>query len=137
VLGTHPGIIHFTVGQRKGLGLSGNEEPLFVLRLEASTREVVVGPREALRTRIIKLAQVNWLAPPAVEFVACAVKLRSTCEPAPARVTPLPGGAAEVELIAGEDAVAPGQACVFYEENGTRVLGGGWIVKTEPARAAA
>jgi tRNA-specific 2-thiouridylase len=137
VLGTHPGIIHFTVGQRKGLGLAGNEEPLFVLRLDAQTRQVVVGPREQLRTRKIKLAHVNWLGEGALKTVACRVKVRSTRESTPARISPLAEGAAEVELTEGENAVAPGQACVFYEENGTRVLGGGWITKTEPALAAA
>jgi tRNA-specific 2-thiouridylase len=137
VLGTHPGIIHFTVGQRKGLGLAGNDEPLFVLRLDARARQVVVGPREQLRTRKIRLAHVNWLSDGAAESVACRVKVRSTRGATPARVSPLGANEAEVELIEGEDAVAPGQACVFYEENGTRVLGGGWITKTEPVRAAA
>ena len=137
VLGTHPGIIHFTVGQRKGLGLAGNEDPLFVVRLDAHARQVVVGPREKLRTRKIELAHVNWLGDGATDSVACRVKVRSTRGPTPARVSPLPAETAEVELIEGEDAVAPGQACVFYEENGTRVLGGGWITKTEPVRAAA
>jgi tRNA-uridine 2-sulfurtransferase len=133
-LGTHPGIVHFTVGQRKGLGLSGNGEPLFVVRLEADAARIVVGPRESLRTRKIKLAHVNWLA--AIPG-ACAVKVRSTREPAPARIAARDERTAEIELLGGEDAVAPGQACVFYEENGTRVLGGGWIVATEPARAVA
>jgi len=137
VLGTHPGIIHFTVGQRKGLGLAGNAEPLFVVRLDAQTRQVVVGPREKLRTRKIKLAHVNWLRDEVAETLACRVKVRSTRGSTPARVSSLAGDAAEVELIQGEDAVAPGQACVFYEEGGTRVLGGGWITKTEPVRAAA
>jgi tRNA-uridine 2-sulfurtransferase len=133
-LGTHPGIVHFTVGQRKGLGLSGNGEPLFVVRLEADSARVVVGPRDALRTRMIRLAHVNWLSE---AQGPCAVKVRSTRPPVPARLRASEGGHAEVELLAGEDAVAPGQACVFYEENGTRVLGGGWIVKTEPMRAVA
>ncbi|HEX3485582.1 MAG TPA: tRNA 2-thiouridine(34) synthase MnmA [Micropepsaceae bacterium] len=132
VLGSHAGIIHFTVGQRKGLGLSGNEEPLFVVRLDAASRRVVVGPREALRIRIVTLAHVNWLADFAGGPVSCLVKLRSTAALRPARVTPCKDGGAEVELAGGEDAVAPGQACVFYEENGTRVLGGGWIVRTQP-----
>jgi tRNA-specific 2-thiouridylase len=133
VLGNHPGIVHFTVGQRKGLGLSGNEEPLFVIRLDAKAGRVVVGPKDALRTRRIRLAQVNYLAPmPEM----CAVKVRSTRPPSPARVSATGDTDAEVELIAGEDAVAPGQACVFYEEGGTRVLGGGWIVAAEPAGAA-
>lgn len=137
VLGAHPGIIHFTVGQRKGLGLSGNEEPLFVLKLDAATRRVIVGPKESLRVRKIALAQVNWLVSGAGSPVACRVKVRSTRPPVPALVTPLDNGRAEVDLLDGEDSVAPGQACVFYEEYGTRVLGGGWIVRSEPARVAA
>jgi tRNA-specific 2-thiouridylase len=132
VIGSHAGIIHFTVGQRKGLGLSGNEEPLFVVRLDAASRQVVVGPREALRIRTVILGHVNWLADFADGPVSCLVKLRSTAVLRPARVTPRRDGGAEVELAGGEDAVAPGQACVFYEENGTRVLGGGWIVRTQP-----
>jgi len=137
VLGRHPGIIHFTVGQRKGLGLAGNDAPLFVVRLDAASRRVVVGRRESLRTQKISLGFVNWLMPPGAGPLICAVKVRSTRPPAAARIVPLADAAAEVELISGEDAVAPGQACVFYEQGGTRVLGGGWIVKTEPAQAAA
>ena len=137
VLGNHPGIIHFTVGQRKGLGLSGAGEPLFVIRLDARSRHVVVGPREALRTRIVGLSGVNWLVGINGAPLTCGVKVRSTRSPVPAVVTPLPGVCAEVDLLEGEDAVAPGQACVFYEDGGTRVLGGGWIVSSAPARAAA
>ena len=136
VLGQHSGIIHFTVGQRKGLGLSGSGQALFVVRLEPDTRRVVVGPREALRTRIVRLASVNWLAG-TNRPVSCEVRVRSTRSPTPAVVTPLAEGCAEVALLEGEEGVAPGQACVFYEEAGTRVLGGGWIVSTEPARVAA
>ena len=127
VLGRHRGIVHFTVGQRKGLGLSGTGEPLFVMRLEADDRRVVVGPREALRTRIVRLISVNWLMGVSGGPVPCAVRVRSTRSPTPAVVNPLASGCAEVELLEGEEAVAPGQACVFYEEGGTRVLGGGWI----------
>jgi tRNA-specific 2-thiouridylase len=137
VLGHHPGVIHFTVGQRKGLGLSGTGEPLFVIRLDARSRRVIVGPREALRTRIVKLASVNWLSNADKGSISCAVKVRSTRSPVPAVVTPLPESCAEVELLEGEEAVAPGQACVFYEEGGTRVLGGGWIMSAAPARVAA
>ncbi len=137
VLGHHPGIIHFTVGQRKGLGLSGTGEPLFVIRLDAGSHRVIVGPRDAIRTRIVKLRSVNWLTNAEEEAISCAVKVRSTRSPGPAVVTPLPGSCAEVELLEEEDAVAPGQACVFYEKGGTRVLGGGWIVSAAPARAAA
>ena len=135
ILGRHPGIIHFTIGQRKGLGLSGTGEPLFVIRLDAASRRVVVGPRESLRTRIVKLASVNWLTDTSAGRIPCAVKVRSTRSPVPAVVTPLAGSAAEVELLEGEEAVAPGQACVFYDGAGTRVLGGGWIVSTAPAHA--
>jgi len=126
VLGRHDGIVHFTVGQRKGLGLGGNEAPLFVLRLEADDCRVVVGPREALKTRKIVLKDVNWLAAPS-QAAECAVKVRSMRPPVPARVIATPDGA-EVELLEPEEGVAPGQACVFYK--GTQVLGGGWITKS-------
>ena len=131
VLGTHPGIIHFTVGQRKGLGLSGNADPIFVVGLDAPPKRVNVGPREALRVKNITLSNINWLTPFEGD---CRVKTRSTRAPGPARVRPLEGGAAIVELPSGEEGVAPGQACVFYAEDGSRVLGGGWIVKTDLAK---
>ncbi|MBV9548220.1 MAG: tRNA 2-thiouridine(34) synthase MnmA [Alphaproteobacteria bacterium] len=134
VLGRHDGITHFTVGQRKGLGLSGNEEPLFVLKLDAANARVVVGPRAALAAGAITLREVNWLAP-TKGAVECSVKVRSMRPPVPARVIPLDGGAARVELKAPEEAVAPGQACVFYD--GSRVLGGGWIAAGTAAAAAA
>jgi tRNA-specific 2-thiouridylase len=136
VLGRHDGVIHFTIGQRKGLGLSGNAEPLFVIKLDAKNARVVVAPREALRTRTITLRDVNWLAPNG-GMVECTVKVRSLRPPVMARVMPLPNNAAQVELLAPEEGVAPGQACVFYEPNGSRVLGGGWISAAEPARVAA
>jgi tRNA-specific 2-thiouridylase len=97
---------------------------------------VIVGPREALRSTTIPLRHVNWLIP-ASQAVECAVKVRSTRPPVAARVTPAAGARATVEIAAGEEAVAPGQACVFYDANGTRVLGGGWIDASERARAAA
>jgi tRNA-specific 2-thiouridylase len=131
VLGRHEGVIHFTVGQRKGLGLSGNDAPLFVVALDAANARVVVGPREALRTRTIRLRDVNWLARFEGE---CAVKVRSMRPAVPARVTPGPDNRASVELLSPEESVAPGQACVFYD--GARVLGGGSIVR-ESARVAA
>ncbi len=134
VLGRHEGVIQFTVGQRKGLGLSGNGEPLFVLKLDAKNARVVVGPRDLLRTRTIALKDVNWLAPQAGQV---RVKVRSTRAGVPARVFSDAEGRTFVEIPGGEEAVAPGQACVFYEDEGTRVLGGGWIARTEPARTAA
>src|SRR6201996_1145977 len=130
VLGRHDGVIHFTIGQRKGLGLSGNEEPLFVLSLDAAKARVVVGPRSALSASAITLKDVNWLGASDQPF-ECSVKVRSMRPPVAARVTPLAGGAARVDLLAAEDSVAPGQACVFYKDS--RVLGGGWITGAEPA----
>ena len=134
MLGRHNGIIHFTVGQRRGLGLSGNSDAYFVIALDAARARVVVGPRAALASRRIRLRAVNWLLPVAATQ-PCQVKVRSMRPPVPATVTAEPDGAAVVELLATEDAVAPGQACVFYD--GTRVLGGGTIVAAEPLRAAA
>jgi tRNA-specific 2-thiouridylase len=134
VLGRHDGIFHFTVGQRKGLGLSGKEEPLFVLKLDAARAQVVVGPRSALAARSIELDNMNWLVRADAPF-DCAVKVRSMRPPVAARVTPLAGNRARVDLAMAEDAVAPGQACVFYKDG--RVLGGGWIRQAEAARTAA
>ena len=134
VLGRHDGIIHFTVGQRKGLGLSGNDEPLFVLSLNAAKAQVVVGPRAALACPAILLRDVNWLVPADAPFEA-QVKTRSMRPPVPARVIPLADGGARVELESPEEAIAPGQACVFYQ--GSRVLGGGWIKSAEPVKAVA
>jgi len=136
VVGRHDGVLHFTVGQRKGLGLSGNQKPLFVIALDAANARVVVGPREALRTRTVMLREVNWLIDATKPF-DCSVKVRSTRPPVAARVTPLEGRTALVELLAPEESVAPGQACVFYERDGTRVLGGGWIARAEARREAA
>ncbi|MGC9954031.1 MAG: tRNA 2-thiouridine(34) synthase MnmA [Rhizomicrobium sp.] len=134
VLGRHDGVIHFTVGQRKRLGLSGNDEPLFVLGLDAEDARVIVGPRSSLRTRNISLHEVNWLADPA-EAATCSVKVRSMRAAVPARVATGESGTATVELAEAEEAIAPGQACVFYKED--RVLGGGWIAPAEIALAAA
>jgi len=134
VLGRHDGITHFTVGQRKGLGLSGNSEPLFVLKLDAVNARVVVGPRSALASSTIELHGVNWLAPQDAPFAA-RVKVRSMRPPVAATVTPLADGAARVELAAPEEAIAPGQACVFYGAEGSRVLGGGWIARSRAAAA--
>jgi tRNA-specific 2-thiouridylase len=134
VVGRHAGVHHFTVGQRKGLGLSGHADPLFVLALDAPNARVVVGPREALRTRAILLRDVNWLHAATAPF-DCTVKVRSTRPAVPARITPLEGGCALVELAAPDESVAPGQACVFFDE--TRVLGGGWIQRAEALAAAA
>jgi tRNA-specific 2-thiouridylase len=136
ILGRHDGVIHFTVGQRKGLGLSGNDAPLFVLAIDAEAARVVVGPREQLATRRITLRDVNWLGG-TDSAIDCAVKVRSMRPPVPAHLMLGPDRSAHVELLSAEEAIAPGQACVFYERDGTRVLGGGWIARTEAARKAA
>ena len=125
MLGRHAGIVHYTVGQRRGLDLGGGEA-LYVIRLEPATRRVVVGPRAALGRARIRVRDVNWLGGEAATPVRAAVKIRSTRPPVAATVTRTSGGA-EVALDAPEEGVAPGQACVFYD--GERVLGGGWIVR--------
>ncbi|HTH15309.1 MAG TPA: tRNA 2-thiouridine(34) synthase MnmA [Magnetospirillum sp.] len=125
VLGRHPGIIHYTIGQRKGLGLGGGE-PLYVVRLDAETNRVVVGPREALGRTTITVARVNWLGGAEHADIPVEVRVRSTRPPKPARLTRHDDGTATVVLDTPEEGVAPGQACVFYQ--GERVLGGGWIV---------
>jgi len=134
VIGNHAGVHHFTVGQRKGLGLSGLSDPFFVIALDAANARVVVGPREALRSRTIHLREVNWLIQATASF-DCTLKVRSQRPPVPARVTPLEDRGAVVELLAPEESVAPGQACVFFE--GSRVLGGGWIARAEALPIAA
>lgn len=131
-LGRHPGIAHFTVGQRRGLGIGGEAEPLYVVRIEPETGRVVVGPKEALAGSRLTVSELNWLAP--VRLGApISVKLRSTQEPAGATLLRRDGGLAEVALNEPRSAITPGQACVFYD--GERVLGGGII--TRPAARAA
>ncbi len=132
VLGTHPGIVNFTVGQRKGLGIAAGE-PLFVIRIEPSSRRVVVGPRELLRTARIALREVNWIGPGTLAEAAAVrralfVKVRSTQEPRPAHLAGDDTGVS-VELVNSEFGVAAGQACVFYDDGSgsARVLGGGFI----------
>ncbi|POF29853.1 tRNA (5-methylaminomethyl-2-thiouridylate)-methyltransferase [Roseibium marinum] len=134
VLGTHDGIIHFTIGQRRGIGVATGE-PLYVVRLDPDTRRVVVGPREALATRTILLRELNWIGDQPLDEgdeIEVFAKVRSTRAPAPATLRIL-NGKAFVDLANGETGVAPGQACVFFDNDDetARVLGGGWIHKTE------
>jgi tRNA-specific 2-thiouridylase len=137
VLGHHDGIIHFTVGQRRGLGVAAGV-PLYVVRLDAGSRRVVVGPREALRTSRIRLRDINWLGDGGIEQALdreVFVKVRSTRVPQPAWLRSGPGGGIEVELVGSEDGVSPGQACAFYDSavGQARVLGGGMIASTVAA----
>ncbi len=127
VLGRHGGIINYTIGQRRGLGLGGEAEPRFVVRLEPEAARVVVGPRQALARDVVRLREVNWLSP-APEDRPVQAKLRSTQEPAPGRVAATEDGGAELRLDQPQYGVSPGQAAVIYD--GTRVLGGGWIAAT-------
>ncbi|GAB4386965.1 tRNA 2-thiouridine(34) synthase MnmA [Albidovulum sp.] len=129
-LGTHQGVIHYTIGQRRGLGIGGLAEPLYVVRLDPERRQVVVGPKSALATRIVPVREINWLGDGPFEGARewpLEVRIRSTRPPRPALVRPLSRTTAEVELIEPEEGVSPGQACVFYDPGSTRVLGGGWI----------
>ncbi len=132
VLGRHRGVIHYTIGQRRGLGIGGLSAPLYVVRLDSETRRVVVGPKAALATRTVPVREVNWLGDEAFTSRPewhLSVKLRSTRPPTDAVIRPLSETEAEVDLLAPEEGVSPGQACVFYAHEGTRVFGGGWIWK--------
>lgn len=134
VLGRHKGVIHYTVGQRRGLGVALGE-PLYVIRLDAISAQVYVGPREALLTKGLGLREVNWLGDDdvtALNTQRVAVKVRSTRPPMAGTFSRDENGEVRIEIDDGDEGVAPGQACVFYApENGhSRVLGGGWIAGT-------
>ncbi len=129
-LGTHRGVIHYTIGQRRGLGVGGTGDPLYVVRLDPDSRRVIVGPKEALATRVVPVREINWLGDAPFDSRPewlVSVKIRSTRPPRPAVIRPLSATEAEVELLDPEDGVSPGQACVFYETGSSRILGGGWI----------
>jgi tRNA-uridine 2-sulfurtransferase len=135
-LGRHDGIINFTIGQRRGLGVAG-PEPLFVVRLDSDRNEVVVGPRESLRTERLLLRGTNWLGDEPLSVAAgqglpLHVRVRSSQPPRPATLFAEADGSALVVLRDAEDGIATGQACVFYEDgdNEARVLGGGFIART-------
>ena len=140
VIGRHHGIGHFTVGQRRGLGVASSA-PYYVVRLDVAGRRVIVGPREALRMHRIALRDINWIGDGTLDRAVgngleIFVKVRSTRAPQPAWLRAVDGGY-EVELIAGEEGIAAGQACVFYDapSGQARVLGGGFI-KSAAARRA-
>ena len=132
VLGRHPGIVHYTVGQRRGLGIGGTAAPLYVVRLDAEERRVIVGPREALLRRSLTLREPNWLVPDPMALIGRDVqaRVRSTRPAVPATLDVDDRGRFQVRFEAPQEAVAPGQACVLYE--GSRILGGGWIAPENP-----
>jgi tRNA-uridine 2-sulfurtransferase len=141
VLGRHEGILHYTIGQRRGIGVATGE-PLYVVHLDARSKRVIVGPREALDTRRLYLRDVNWLGDDPLAAVAadgfdCFAKVRSTKPPKPARLHAGEHGI-YVELSEGEAGVAPGQACALYSAPGedARVYGGGFIDRSEKDVAA-
>ncbi len=136
LMGRHEGIIHYTIGQRRGLGLGGESEPLFVVRLEPESRRVIVGPKAALARDRVILRDLNWLEADDIPAAGrrVEVKLRSVSEPAAATLFPRAEGGAEVVLDAPQFGISPGQAAVCYE--GSRVLGGGWIAAAESRLAA-
>ena len=130
VLGKHEGVIHYTIGQRRGLGIGGLDKPLYVVKLDVDAKQVVVGPKSMLATRVVPVREINWLGD--APFTSqkewhISVKVRSTRPPREAILRPLSETTAEVELLTPEQGVSPGQACVFYETEGSRIFGGGWI----------
>ena len=141
VLGSHEGVMRFTIGQRRGIGIAARE-PLYVVHIDPQRARVIVGPREALATRRVRLRDVNWLGDRALADIAASgfdlyARVRSTRPPRPATLTAR-GGEIWVDLAEGETGVAPGQACVFYADDGdgARVLGGGFIERQERALEA-
>ncbi len=130
VLAQHDGVINYTIGQRRGLGIGGLADPLYVVRLDADRREVVVGPKAMLATRRVPLREINWLGDAPFASRAewhVSVRVRSTRPPTEAVLRPLSDTTAEVELLVAEEGVSPGQACVFYDPDSSRIFGGGWI----------
>jgi len=132
VLGTHNGVIHYTIGQRRGLGIGGLVDPLYVVKLDVDKRHVIVGAKELLATRTVPLGEINWLGDEPMmsrDEWHIDVRVRSTRPPRGAVLRPLTETTATVELITAEEGISAGQACVFYDADSTRIFGGGWIKK--------
>ena len=133
IIGTHEGIIKYTVGQRKGIGIQASV-PMFVLNINANKNTITIGPREALRQAKFYIDDVNWLDDESFDKLIGStknilVKTRYQRAPVLADVSPLPNKKALVTLFDEEEGISPGQACVFYCKEQKRVLGGGWITK--------
>ncbi|MEE8370501.1 MAG: tRNA 2-thiouridine(34) synthase MnmA [Sphingomonadales bacterium] len=136
VLGRHKGIINFTIGQRRGLGIGGTVDPLYVVGLDPAGRRVIVGPREALLTASLSLRDMNWLGgAERPGEMPVQVRVRNTQEPVGAVVRPGEDGGTTVTFDEPEAGVSPGQACVLYD--GERVLGGGWIASAQSSLVGA
>lgn len=127
ILGEHQGVINYTVGQRRGLGIGGTEEPLFVIKVDAADKTVLVGPKEALLTQDVRLKEINWLGSELPQDgQEVQVKLRSVGQPVSAVLHPFDkSGNGRITLTPPQSRTAPGQACVFYNDD--CMLGGGWI----------
>jgi tRNA-specific 2-thiouridylase len=124
-LATHAGVHRFTIGQRKGLGLGGGA-PMYVLKIDADSRQVMVGPRDALERTTLTASGVNWIATdPPTDWIPVSAQIRHRHRAAPGRLRALDGARAEIEFDAPQTAITPGQAAVFYD--GDTVIGGGWI----------
>ncbi len=135
VLGQHNGIVAYTIGQRRGLGIGGGS-PYYVLRIDAKSNTVIVGKKKHLGTKRFSINSINWLG--ATPFEKCpkkgwevSVKVRSTRPEKSAFVIPSTKNSAQVDLDLAEEAIAPGQACVFYSKSTSQVLGGGWINRSK------
>lgn len=130
IMGEHHGIIHYTIGQRKGLGIGGGNNddnaPFYVVRVDPKTNQVIVGPKEALARDIIHINDCNWLADIPAEGLNVDIKLRSVSPASPARLFLNKEGGADIHLNAPQYGISPGQAVVCYDSG--RVLGGGWII---------
>jgi len=124
VIGRHNGVVHFTVGQRRGIEIGGQREPLYVIRIDPAAQRLVVGPRSALAVEAMRVSDWNWIGESQREV---GVKVRSLAPPVPATID-----GDWLRFRQPEFGVAPGQAAVAYD--GTRLLGGGWIAETEAAR---
>lgn len=132
-VGDHNGIIHYTIGQRKGLGIGGgvstNNEPLYVIRINSDKNEVIVGPKAALARNVIHIDNCNWLENIPTDGLPVNLKFRSVMRPVPAKIMGSANGSAEIHLQDAQYGISPGQAAVCYNDD--RVLGGGWITRTD------